>query len=231
MWWSIDRNIQSRGLRLGRVMSSLPRQVLRAERRTQHEAWSQSHTLTKNLFFSTRFVLITYILPSLLQHHSLTSSSDSSPFVVIWGEMWTTSFQWAQLMMCACRLISISAGQTWLCFGSAAAVVLNGDPAWSSCHVWEAVTDLWFLCLCLGWPALSNQPHVWALCAAFELVFPWCDLCFCVEGRLTLQPAGCLQPPWLHVTCVQLLAPNHLLMQLSKHRGEEAKKRGPDFCS
>lgn len=82
------------------------------------------------------------------------------------------------------RLISITAGQSVAgLWGSVAAVVSNSDPVWSSCHVWEAVTDLRFLCLCLGWPALSNPPHVWALCAAFEPVFSWCDLCFCVKGR------------------------------------------------
>lgn len=89
-------------------------------------------------------------------------------------------------------------------WGSAAAVVSSSDPVWSSCHVWEAVTDLWFLCLCLGWPALSNLPHVWALCAAFEPMFPWCDLHFCVKGRWTLWRAGCLWSSWLHVPCVQL---------------------------
>lgn len=89
-------------------------------------------------------------------------------------------------------------------WGSAAAVVSSSDPVWSSCHVWEAVTDLWFLCLCLGWSALSNLPHVWALCAAFEPMFPWCDLHFCVKGRWTLWRAGCLWSSWLHVPCVQL---------------------------
>lgn len=43
--------------------------------------------------------------------------------------------------------------------------------------VWRQ-RQTWFLCRCLGWPALSNPPHVWTLCAVFELMFPCCNLCF-----------------------------------------------------
>lgn len=63
------------------------------------------------------------------------------------------------------RLFSIAAGQPVAgLWGSVAAVVSNGDPVRSSCHVWEAVTaDLRFLCLCLGWPATEQS----ATCLGF----------------------------------------------------------------
>lgn len=81
----------------------------------------------------------------------------------------------------------------WLALGGgggcAAAVVPNSDPGWSSCHVWEVVTDLWFLCLCLDWPALSNPPHVLALFATFEPAFPRRD--FALSGSWRFGRPDC----------------------------------------
>lgn len=60
-----------------------------------------------------------------------------------------------------------------------------------------------FVCLCLGWPALSNPPHLDFVCSFWAHVsLVW--LALCVKGTWTAWPAGCLQPHWLYVLYVQL---------------------------
>lgn len=92
------------------------------------------------------------------------------------GEFWTQANQRRLVWKATADGLRVQIGFSQWLWGSAAAVALTPCEVHVMCS--EAVTDLRFLCRCLGRPVLSNLPHVWALCAAFESMFPCCNSCF-----------------------------------------------------
>lgn len=127
-------------------------------------------------------------------------------------------------MISECRLISVSVGQPLAgLWRSVAAVVSNSDPVCSSCHVWESVTDMWFLCVSV-WAGLN-----WAIGHMFELCvqpLSWCFLGVTCTFVLRAGEPCVLMPIATLITCSMspAVCPSQLLMHLPKHRRERREE-------
>lgn len=115
--------------------------------------------------------------------HLMEKSTGSHQWVQVKSYMCRWTGGWALGLSCSCRV------KQWPCVEFMSCV--GGSDRQR------------FVCLCLGWPALSNPPHLDFVCSFWVHVsLVW--LALCVKGTWTAWPAGCLQPHWLYVSYVQL---------------------------